>query len=249
MAIKFLLIVLFISTGISAVNAQDYSKKELNYKPRDLKESVAQLHKIHHDSTKQKIRGMSESEFLSGAHFGLGMWMRNQWGLWGHKSLADYFNSIGIFHPDDMSSIILISYYRDLTGQPWDVNNQVKYYQDYWKKQEEHRMKMETDTAYQDQVKSRYDSTMSAHLELKKSHWTKGKKVRGYIDRQCGLLTGGMKTEVEGTIVDWKDDILIIHIDFYTDPDKKEKVIKCNSIINDEVSIKKHDQFRLVKNQ
>lgn len=67
-------------------------------------------------------------------HHGLGMWMRNEWGLWGGSRLAAYFNGIGIYHPDDMSAIILDSYWRKLHGKPIDLESQVKRYQEYWQK-------------------------------------------------------------------------------------------------------------------
>jgi len=98
-----LLFILFFA--FSTAFGQEISEKELNYKPVNLEEAVKQLKIIHYDTTKPQILEMTENEFLGGAHMGLGMWMRNNLGLW--KELADYFNSVGIFHPDDMSGIIL----------------------------------------------------------------------------------------------------------------------------------------------
>lgn len=41
-------------------------------------------------------------------HFGIGMWVRNNWGLWSGKSrLLPYFKKKGITHPDNMSGVIL----------------------------------------------------------------------------------------------------------------------------------------------
>src|SRR5687767_14343986 len=95
-------VTLIILLTLSTVSGQEYSRKELRYKPINLNEAVEQLKKLHHDTTKQKIRSMNEDEFMGHTHFGFGMWIRNYWGLWKGKDLADYFNSIGIFHPDDM---------------------------------------------------------------------------------------------------------------------------------------------------
>ena len=36
-------------------------------------------------------------------HFTLGMWIRNNWGLWGGSRLQKYFVNKNVFHPDDMS--------------------------------------------------------------------------------------------------------------------------------------------------
>ena len=67
-------------------------------------------------------------------HHGLGMYLRNQWGLWSGSRLADYFHEMGIHHPDDMSGIILDSYVRHLRGDPFSVHAKVREYQEYWAK-------------------------------------------------------------------------------------------------------------------
>ena len=224
---------------------QSDSKKE-NYKPVSLEEAVEQLKFIHHDSTKNKILIMTEDEFLGNAHFGLGMWMRNNWGLWKGKELAKYFNSIGIYHPDDMSGIILTSYYRELHEQEWKVDEQVKHYQDYWKKSSEHLYKYETDTAYRRMVHARNDSTEKAYFDQKKALWTKGKQVDGFVDHRCGILRDFvLRTQIEGTIIGWKEDKLLLHIDKYFDEKKKKRVIRCNDVKNDTILIKNHIFFDL----
>jgi hypothetical protein len=237
-----LIILLF---AFSPVFGQKDSKKE-NYKPVNLEEAVERLKVIHHDSTKQKILEMTEDEFLGGAHMGLGMWMRNGWGLWKGKELAKYFNSIGIYHPDDMSGIILTSYYRELHGQEWKLDEQVKYYQAYWEKSNEHFQKLETDTAYQKMIKARQNSIERGEFEKKKAEWTKGKQVNGYIEHRCGILEGlFLRTQIEGTIIEWQGDNLLLHIDNYVDEKKKKRVIKCYDVKNDTILIENHYLFRL----
>ncbi len=61
-----------------------------------------------------------------------GMWMRNEWGLWSGSKLAIWFDSLGIHHPDEMSSIIIKSYWRYLNDKPIALEEQIKFYQDYW---------------------------------------------------------------------------------------------------------------------
>jgi hypothetical protein len=128
------------------------SKRDLKYKPKTLDEAVLQLEKMHHDTTKQRILAMTEAQFRGNAHFGLGLWMRNNWGLWKGTELSRYFNSIGISHPDDMSGIILTSYYRHLKGQDRELEKQVKHYQEYWKATTEPPGRLETDTSHQRQT-------------------------------------------------------------------------------------------------
>lgn len=67
-------------------------------------------------------------------HSTLGRWIRNNWGLWAGSDLKEFFKSIGLSHPDDMSSVILKSYWSQLNNQNFDLDKEIEYYQDYWKK-------------------------------------------------------------------------------------------------------------------
>ena len=104
------------------------------YIPIDLNDCLTQLDSMFADSIKVKIKTLTEDEFSGKYHFGFGMWMRNSWGLWKGSRLSNYFNSIGVYHPDEMTGIIFDSYYRQLIGQEIKLPEQVKYYQDYWEK-------------------------------------------------------------------------------------------------------------------
>ena len=64
------------------------------------------------------------------------MWLRNNWGLWKGLRLAQWFNKQDIFHPDDMSGIILASFWRHLNHKPIDLRGQVTTCQAYWKQAE-----------------------------------------------------------------------------------------------------------------
>lgn len=104
------------------------------YIPIDLEDSFRQINSFLNDSTKRQVTNWTEDEFLGKAHMGFGIWMRNNWGLWGGSRLSKYFNDLGVYHPDDMSGIILTSYHRQLIGTKIKLSKQVKYYQHYWKK-------------------------------------------------------------------------------------------------------------------
>ena len=68
-------------------------------------------------------------------HHSTGRWMRNRWSLWDRESvLHKEFNAIGIFHPDDMSGIILETAHRIINGIPSDIAWQVRYCKAYWSK-------------------------------------------------------------------------------------------------------------------
>lgn len=85
------------------------------YIPIDLKDCFNQIDFFWTDSVKTEVREKTEDDFTIGAHFGIGLWMRNNWRLWTGSRLSRYFNDLGIIHPDDMSTIILTSYHRYCT--------------------------------------------------------------------------------------------------------------------------------------
>ena len=53
------------------------------YIPTDLNDCFKQIDSFWADSIKTQVRDMTEGEFAANAHFGFGMWMRNNWRLWG----------------------------------------------------------------------------------------------------------------------------------------------------------------------
>src|SRR3712207_7074234 len=46
----------------------------------------------------------SGREEMINYHFSLGMWMRNNWGLWGSSRLQKYFTGKGVTHAEEMRS-------------------------------------------------------------------------------------------------------------------------------------------------
>jgi hypothetical protein len=107
---------------------------DTSYVPEDLRDSIRHLKRLLPSSTIAWVRDSAHAEFdMAVLHHGLGTWIRNTWGLWGDSRLAAYFNGIGIEHPDDMSSIVLNSLWRELHGLPVDLRSQVDYYQQYWR--------------------------------------------------------------------------------------------------------------------
>ena len=46
--------------------------------------------------------------------------------------LRFYFLKEGVLHPEDMSSIILLTYHRRLMGKPDNVGQQIEHHRNYW---------------------------------------------------------------------------------------------------------------------
>ncbi len=115
------------------------------YIPKNLEECFIQIDSFWHDTVKIAMKNLSEDEFSGRLHFGFGLWMRNNWGLWGGSLLANFFNEKGIYHPDDMSAIILDSYHRKLNSKPIKLEEQIKFYKEYWDKAKANELKKEQD--------------------------------------------------------------------------------------------------------
>lgn len=83
----------------------------------------------------ESVKEMTKDKFMSNTHHSLGRFLRNEWGLWFNENeICKYFTSIGINHGDDRSGIILESVYRQVTGKPRDLEEQVNHYKEFWKK-------------------------------------------------------------------------------------------------------------------
>ncbi|QIA08837.1 DUF6794 domain-containing protein [Draconibacterium halophilum] len=125
----------FSQSAADSLKIDIYSSDSINgiYIPKDLNDCFIQIDGFWNDSIKTKVQSWTENEFCGNAHLGFGMWMRNNWGLWSGSRLQVYFKDKGIYHPDDMSGIILTSYHRYLTGKDVELKKQIKEYKAYWK--------------------------------------------------------------------------------------------------------------------
>ena len=90
------------------------------------------------------------------------MSIRNGWKLWaGTSKISKFFRDLGVHHPDDMSSIILTSLHRKLNKKPIQLEEQVRYYRDYWAElkriQKEKQQKDFSEFKVGDKVEFSYD--------------------------------------------------------------------------------------------
>jgi hypothetical protein len=101
--------------------------------PTNLDESFERLKKLLGEAEVKKFTTESEQSAIAMAHFGIGMWIRNNWGLWKGGTMKDWFKDRGIVHADDMSGIILTSFHRYLRNEPIGFMDQVEHYRKFWK--------------------------------------------------------------------------------------------------------------------
>jgi len=100
--------------------------------PKDLIECIKYYLDVCSPEILDFFRNTKDSRMV---HHTTGRAIRNDWGLWNDKNeLHEFFVSIGIWHPDDMSAIILESLHRLLNNKPINLTEQVTKYKDYWTK-------------------------------------------------------------------------------------------------------------------
>ena len=87
------------------------------YIPKNLEECFLESNKLLKTKDIETIKNLEDRNETIQYHFNFGMWLRNNWGLWGGSRLQQYFIEKGIQHPDEMSSSILQYYYDWLNEQ------------------------------------------------------------------------------------------------------------------------------------
>lgn len=130
---SFLFLVILISLSFDLQSQQSCEKYSDEYIPKDLLDAISYLDCVWSDSSKVAFKSKPENEAVSMLHFGTGLYIRNNWGLWeGKNQLYNSFRSQGIFHPDDISSIILTSFHRKLNEIEINLDEQIWEYKKYW---------------------------------------------------------------------------------------------------------------------
>ena len=86
------------------------------YIPRNIEECFLQLDTLLSAHLRNLILNSKSIKEIDGLHFGPGMWIRNNWGLWGGSRLQTYLLKRGLNHPDEMSGVIFDYYWDYLHG-------------------------------------------------------------------------------------------------------------------------------------
>lgn len=97
------------------------------YIPVDIQDCFRELDKMLPDDMIERIRLCKEGDLYQ-HHFGLAIWIRNNWGLWSHQSrLKQYFDNLGVREGDSASSLLINSYWRHRNGLPIELPRQIVY--------------------------------------------------------------------------------------------------------------------------
>ena len=105
------------------------------YIPKNLEDAHQELKKMLHEELIESIKTAKEDDLVQ-FHFGLGGWLRSNWSLWEGSRLTDYFVNMGIYHPDDMSGIIIESFWYNLNAKIYPLQERISETQEYWKSME-----------------------------------------------------------------------------------------------------------------
>ena len=106
-----------------------YSERiEGTYIPKDIDEAIDSLDTILSEKDKRFIAdSLSMEEFCADAHFGVGMWMRNEWGLLSGSRLQKFLTKKKVYHPDEMSYEILKAYYKKkIKGMDYSADRDIE---------------------------------------------------------------------------------------------------------------------------
>ncbi|SRR5258705_3377443 len=102
--------------------------------PKNLNEAVLYFQQTWTKQRLDSFKMKDERAAIADVHFGAGMWLRNNW-VRGDRdtTFTNYFHSLGIFAPDDISSIVFTSLHRTLNKRAIDLDKQIEPYKKYWK--------------------------------------------------------------------------------------------------------------------
>ena len=80
----------------------------------------------------RKIDTMSSEYDMDNISCSCGRYLRNTFGLWGNNELTSYLRKLGFTHADDMSQVILYSYWHKRHGLICDLNVYVELFKKHW---------------------------------------------------------------------------------------------------------------------
>ncbi len=144
--IKVLYIFLIILNSHNYIFSQERNIESENFykhiaEIRNLEDCFNIFDDCINEEERKKIINIEEDDFVSTAYImGLGSFIKNDIGVWRSTNIHLFFREKGIFHPDDMTAIILTSYYRYLKRKKIKLNQQIRFYKRYWKRMEKNEL-------------------------------------------------------------------------------------------------------------
>lgn len=109
------------------------------YIPKDLNEALTELDRLTPEASKASFQAAAEDVVVRKLFFSLGRWMDHNWGLTEGSRLAEWMRQQGIFVPDDMIRVLIVSWHRQRNDRPLDLEGQAKVIQERIEKEREER--------------------------------------------------------------------------------------------------------------
>lgn len=112
--------------------------EELNFFRNNMKipNSLHEAHEVLEQSLSEEdlsfIDLMDDEHHMCKFHFNLGRYIRNNWDIWVGGTLRNYMNGLGFYHPDDISAVILGTFWCKRHGKSFDLESRAAYYKKYW---------------------------------------------------------------------------------------------------------------------
>jgi hypothetical protein len=120
---------LAILISLCACWASAQEKPAVVEPPRTLEEAHQQLESMLSTEALARIDAMKSEKEMIEFHLGLGITIRNKWGLLGGSPLANNLWKQGFSHPDDMSEVILRTFWCKRHGKDLNLEERADYYQ------------------------------------------------------------------------------------------------------------------------
>lgn len=95
------------------------------YIPADLEEAYAELNRLADPQGIISFKVAPEDSIRRKLHFGFGRWIMSNWEFEQGSRLSHYLKSKGISMPDDMVSVIIVTWHRRLNGRPERLNEEI----------------------------------------------------------------------------------------------------------------------------
>ena len=87
------------------------------YIPKDMNDAFAVIGTMIEDKDKEKFKNLSEQDALHKLYFSFHRWIIVNWGFEGGSRFSHYLKNIGLSHPEDMATFVVITYHRKLNGK------------------------------------------------------------------------------------------------------------------------------------
>ena len=92
--------------------------------PRTLAEAHDALARLVAPELVRELASRTEEE-IRADDLRIGLWMREFWGLWNRGALRDHLAGLGLLHPDEMSELVLVTWWRHIHDRPLRVDEEV----------------------------------------------------------------------------------------------------------------------------